>query len=327
MNIKPSFSLPDGVCLIKEPSIKAYSVEYRSEPSVSAVIYYAKSRGQALSAWMKENHEYDYFECSAMLSIRRAPQADIFRCVITATPAGQALQERLSTFGFIEKLSLLQFCGVSVRNLYYLLERNLRIGSSARHKAQAVNATCTDACLGAHTGWVRAIVEEPPLFDPHGDLTAEYPLTYFPQLSYRGLSEQSQALSMLVLQDVMDHLSRKIPARFWLYFSEKRLDEQARTIQQCQTEQPRFFHKMWARGSDHTSIAALPCLIYSGQWGMYWRDTSGYSNSRDKCRAFTIKEALAQTHHCGSEKGINIALLSAEEIARRNLPATTESIA
>ena len=48
--------------------------------------------------------------------------------------------------------------------------------------------------------------------------------------------------------------------------------------------------------------------IYSGEWGMYWRSKSGYTNNKDEAQIFTIEEALNLSSHCGPEKKIKYEL-------------------
>lgn len=44
-------------------------------------------------------------------------------------------------------------------------------------------------------------------------------------------------------------------------------------------------------------------LIYSGQWGSYWRGNSaGYTSKINEAGVYTAKEAWANVSHCGPEK-------------------------
>lgn len=56
------------------------------------------------------------------------------------------------------------------------------------------------------------------------------------------------------------------------------------------------------------SIPQLKARIYSGEWGMYWRDSSGYTSDKDSARQWDILEAYQRVHHCGNEKAIFLEL-------------------
>lgn len=46
------------------------------------------------------------------------------------------------------------------------------------------------------------------------------------------------------------------------------------------------------------------CYIYSGEWGLWWRAESGYSEKRGNCERFTFENAFSSSGHCGPEKYI-----------------------
>lgn len=53
-------------------------------------------------------------------------------------------------------------------------------------------------------------------------------------------------------------------------------------------------------------------LIWSGQWGAFWRpDSSGYTKFVDDAGLYTMEEALADTWHAGREKQISYIEASA----------------
>lgn len=56
----------------------------------------------------------------------------------------------------------------------------------------------------------------------------------------------------------------------------------------------------------------MSCLIYSWQWGYYWRPNGCGYGCKDEAGIYQFNDAVDRTHHCGPEKGIWFELLKNE---------------
>lgn len=285
--------LPTGLRLTRVTPYNAYTLTYRDayhQAGMGDELYFAKSRGGAVSQWMRRHHEYDYMESLKLFRVYRAPESDWVAVSTTDDAVGRQVCSIYNSLQAEQKLSLLALGGVDVR--YYSMQINKIKHEKIREKAWI--------SFHEHTGNVTDL-QEPMLCDIHGVTTREA-FTHFPHLFARTLTPLGCAVFLLVLQDYArcldNHLSRYI-IEHWLSirdYGDTKLNVER------QRPSPRIFHRLFQRPIEE--LGSLPCRIYSGQWGMYWVDTSGYSNKKEKCRVFSLSDAAAQVHHCGPEKGI-----------------------
>lgn len=54
-----------------------------------------------------------------------------------------------------------------------------------------------------------------------------------------------------------------------------------------------------------SELGGEDCYIYSGEWGMWWREEGlGYSRKKKNAGVYTLKDAREYSEHCGTEKYI-----------------------
>lgn len=280
--------------------LKAYRVWYSDgymAAHFNGELFYAKTPGKALGSWMRRHHEHDYMEMKKAVRMHRDPDADFLVARTDHSFAGKLVSEIYHAMTTDQKMSILQFGGI---NLRYAVSDLSRQDADRQRKIHSALNLSLDPESGSVSGpgqtW---------LFDDfQTKLIEEFSLPHFPDWRVQKLNSMGISVFILVIQKLLSSSGEYLTPDF-LCRLEWQLPDPNLFNMNITSLTPRFFHKIFSE-SALDSLAAQPCYIYSQEHGCYWRDTSGYSQSSEKCRVFSLGDALNLVSHCGNEKAIYI---------------------
>lgn len=298
-----------GLMVSTELTEKAYEVNYRNpyDASFSRPIYYAATPNKALAAWMREHHEHDFMGSKKAVRIKRDPDYDRVSIFPDKTEFGQTVHSVHKNMTGSEKLSLLAFAGLPMRSIKFLLrQQQTNESKKIAHPA--------DLWIQDYLGYITRLETEthPCLFESDGvQLTKSIPFAHHP-MQFQLLNDIGIAVFLLCVQDVL--VAHDTALNHWLLeLLCKRFESSPEN--ECEKRSPCIFHKYFRTDLQLYTDWPERVWIYSGQWGSYWVNTSGYSSNKSKCQTFSLADAIDHTSHCGDEKRIYFRFMEPNDVA------------